>query len=142
MNNFDLRKYLAEGKLLKENIDFPELEDEFEGAMDVMVVEPKVYLQDIINASADEIVSDDYYEIMNAVEQGVYSEDEAVKLAKAWAKEKLSNLSEDEFEMVAESTSEKFLKECLENIWKNRMFINNEDLESLKYYTNKGDYGN
>ncbi len=51
-------------------------------------------------------------------------------------------ISEDEFEMVAESTSEKFLKECLENIWKNRMFINNEDLESLKYYTNKGDYGN
>ena len=51
-------------------------------------------------------------------------------------------VSEDEFEMVAESTSEKFLKECLESIWKNRMFINNEDLESLKYYTNKGDYGN
>jgi len=51
-------------------------------------------------------------------------------------------VSEDEFEMISESTSEQFLKECLENIWKNRMFINNEDLESLKYYTNKGDYGN
>jgi len=49
---------------------------------------------------------------------------------------------EDGFEMIVESTSEQFLKECLENIWKNRMFINNEDLESLKYYTNKGDYGN
>ena len=49
---------------------------------------------------------------------------------------------EDGFEMIAESASEQFLKECLENIWKNRMFINNEDLESLKYYTNKGDYGN
>lgn len=94
MNNFDLRKYLAKNKLLKEEIDFPELEDEFEGAMDAMVVEPEEYLQDIIDASAEEIVSDDYYEIMNAVEQGVYSEDEAVKLAKAWAKEKLSNLSE------------------------------------------------
>ncbi len=94
MNNFDLRKYLTEGKLLKENVDFPELEDEFEGAMDAMVVEPKVYLQDIINASPEEIVSDDYYEVMNAVEQGVYSEDEAVKLAKAWAKEKLSILAE------------------------------------------------
>ena len=33
MNTFDLTKYLAEGKLLKENVDFPELEDEFEGAM-------------------------------------------------------------------------------------------------------------
>jgi len=94
MKDFDLRKYLAEGKLLKENIDFPELEDEFEGAMDAMVVEPEVYLQDIINASPEEIVSDDYYEVMNAVEQGVYSEDEAVELAKAWAKEKLSTLSE------------------------------------------------
>ena len=85
---------LAEGKLFEENTDFPELEDEFEGAMDAMVVEPKVYLKDILKASAEEIVSDDYYEIMNAVEQGVYSEDEAVKLAKAWAKEKLSNLAE------------------------------------------------
>ena len=94
MDNFDYKKYLAEGKLLKEDVDFPELEDEFEGAMDAMVVEPKVYLQDIINASADEIVSDDYYEIMNAVEQGVYSAEEAVKLAKAWAKNKLENLNE------------------------------------------------
>ena len=94
MDNFDLRKYLAEGKLLKENIDFPELEDEFEGAMDAMVVEPEVYLKDILNASANDLVSDDYYEIMNAVEQGVYSKDEAVKLAKSWAKEKLSTLGE------------------------------------------------
>ena len=76
-------------------IDFPELEDEFEGAMDAMVVEPEVYLQDIIDASAEEIVSDDYYEIMNAVEQGVYSAEEAVKLAKAWAKDKLSGLAEN-----------------------------------------------
>ena len=94
MDNFDLKKYLAEGRLLKENIDLPELEDEFEGAMDAMVVEPEVYLQDIIDASADEIVSDSYYEIMNAVEQGIYSKDEAVKLAKSWAKEKLSTLAE------------------------------------------------
>ena len=94
MDNFDLRKYLAEGKLLKENIDFPEMEDEFEGAMDAMVVEPEVYLKDILNVSADDLVSDDYYEVMNAVEQGVYSKDEAVKLAKSWAKEKLSTLAE------------------------------------------------
>ena len=94
MDNFDLRKYLAENRLLKEEIDFPELEDEFEGAMDAMVVEPEVYLQNIIDASAEKIVSDDYYEIMNAVEQGVYSAEEAVKLAKAWAKDKLSSLEE------------------------------------------------
>jgi predicted butyrate kinase (DUF1464 family) len=90
---YRFRQFLTEG-VIKENIDFPELEDEFEGAMDAMVVEPEVYLQDIINASPEEIVSDDYYEVMNAVEQGVYSEDEAVELAKAWAKEKLSTLSE------------------------------------------------
>ena len=94
MDNFDLKKYLAEGKLLKENIDFPEMEDEFEGAMDAMVVEPEVYLKDILNVSADDLVSDDYYEVMNAVEQGVYSKDEAVKLAKSWAKEKISGLAE------------------------------------------------
>ena len=86
----DLRPLINENKLIKEDIDFPELEDEFEGAMDAMIVEPEVYLQDIIDASAEEIVSDDYYEIMNAVEQGVYSAEEAVKLAKAWAKDKLS----------------------------------------------------
>ena len=95
MNDFDLKKYLAENKLLKEKVNFPELEDEFEGAMDAMIVEPEVYLQDIIDASAEEIVSDDYYEIMNAVEQGVYSAEEAVKLAKAWAKDKLSGLTEN-----------------------------------------------
>ena len=113
MDNFDLRKYLAEGKLLKEVMDFPELEDEFEGAMDAMVVEPEVYLKDILNASADEIVSDDYYEIMNAVEQGVYSKDEAVKLAKSWAKEKLSTLAEGK--LLKEAKEIDMAKSFLEN---------------------------
>ena len=115
MDNFDLKKYLSEGRLFKENVDFPELEDEFEGAMDAMVVEPKVYLQDIIDASAEEIVSDDYYEIMNAVEQGVYSEVEAVKLAKAWAKEKLSNLAEGKL-FEEEMSLDAFLKNQLTGI--------------------------
>ena len=121
MNNFDLTKFLAEGKLLKENTDFPELEDEFEGAMDAMVVEPEVYLKDILNASANDLVSDDYYEIMNAVEQGVYSKDEAVKLAKSWAKEKLSTLAEgkllneamspQDIVDIADTVAEEFTKE-------------------------------
>jgi hypothetical protein len=76
------------------SIDFPEMEDEFEGAMSSMSISKEEYLQDIINASDDEIVSDGYFEIKNAVEQGVYSKDEAVKLAKSWAKEKLSTLAE------------------------------------------------
>jgi len=90
---YRFRQFLTEG-VIKEDIDFPEMEDEFEGAMDAMVVEPEVYLKDILNVSADDLVSDDYYEVMNAVEQGVYSKDEAVKLAKSWAKEKLSTLAE------------------------------------------------
>ena len=113
MSNFDLKKYLAEGRLLKEVMNFPELEDEFEGAMDAMVVEPEVYLKDILNASADEIVSDDYYEIMNAVEQGVYSKDEAVKLAKSWAKEKLSTLAEGK--LLKEAKEIDMAKSFLEN---------------------------
>jgi len=131
MDNFDLRKYLTEWKLLKGDVDFPELEDEFEGAMDAMVVEPKVYLQDIINASPEEIVSDDYYEIMNAVDQGIYSEDEAVKLAKAWAKEKISGLAEgklneneddsyyiDEIKRDLEELDDKEANEYLEDLAK------------------------
>jgi hypothetical protein len=90
MKNFDLRKYLAENKLLKETIDFPEMEDEFN-----TIVDEEDYLQSIINASPEEIVSDNYYEIMNAVEQGRYSAEEAAKLAKDWAREKLSGLSKN-----------------------------------------------
>ena len=82
-------KDVAEGKLYEESITFPEMEDEFEGAMSSMSVSKEEYLQDIINASADEIVSDSYFEIKNAVEQGIYSKDEAVKLAKEWARNKI-----------------------------------------------------
>jgi len=91
---YRFRQFLTEG-IIKEDItnpsiDFPEMEDEFEGAMSSMLVSKEEYLQDIINASADEIVSDSYFEIKNAVEQGIYSKDEAVKLAKEWARIKLS----------------------------------------------------
>lgn len=48
----------------------------------------------------------------------------------------------DVFQMIAETTTEDELKKVLENIWKNRIFINNNDLESLNFYANKGDYGN
>jgi len=137
MEDFDLRKYLAEGRLLKETFvefsdeqinkvldaakrgeapedvidsdfggddkylqsvkalmdinNFPELEDEFEDTMDAMIVEPEVYLQDIIDASAEEIVSDSYLEIMKGVGER-YSAQVAVIKAKAWAKNKLSDL--------------------------------------------------
>ena len=95
--------------------------------MDAMVVEPKVYFQGIIDASAEEIVSDDYYEIMNAVEQGFYSEDEAVKLAKAWAKEKLSNLAEAPRDGVKSAATKLGIKPS--HIRKENMYIDDEEFE-------------
>jgi len=126
---------LAEGKPLKENINFPELEDEFEGAMDAMVVEPKVYLQDIIDASAEEIVSDDYYEIMNAVEQGFYSAEEAVKLAKAWAKDKLSDL-ENKTENIQDE--DLIASQAIDILDEFRVYAESEDL--IQYLNKSMDY--
>ena len=94
MDKFNLKEYLKNNPLLKENIDFPELEDEFEGAMDAMVVEPEIYLQDIID-DPSVVLGDDYFEVYNAVEDGIYSEEEAVELAKKWATDKLSSLAEN-----------------------------------------------
>ena len=88
-NNRDIVTGMKAGSKSSTSITFPEMEDEFEGAMSSMSVSKEEYLQDIINASADEIVSDSYFEIKNAVEQGIYSKDEAVKLAKEWARKKL-----------------------------------------------------
>ncbi len=94
MDKFNLKEYLKNNPLLKENIDFPELEDEFEGTMDAMVVEPEIYLQDIID-DPSVVLGDDYFEVYNAVEDGIYSEEEAVELAKKWATDKLSSLAEN-----------------------------------------------
>ena len=92
MNNFDLRKYLAEGRLLKEAIDFPEMESEFEGAMEAGDQSAEEYLQDIIDTPASEFDLSGYYEVENAVEQGDYSMGQAIKLMKSWAKSKLNEL--------------------------------------------------
>jgi len=37
MDNFDLRKYLAEGRLLKENIDYSSVKDEMKRMYDIDV---------------------------------------------------------------------------------------------------------
>jgi len=139
MNNFDLKKYLAEGKLLKENVDFPELEYEFEGTMRSIVVKPEVYFQGILDASAEEIVSDDYYEIMNAVEMGTYSAEEAVKLAKAWAKEKLSNLAKDTMSVGSMKRLRGFDDQFDESINESKMdnFDLKKYLEEGKIYENE-----
>jgi hypothetical protein len=93
-NNRDIETGMKAGSKSSTSIDFPEMEDEFEGAMSSMSISKEEYLQDIIDASADEIVSDSYFEIKNAVEQEIYSKNEAVKLAKEWARKKLSTLAE------------------------------------------------
>jgi len=83
--------------LIKENqlseiVDFPELEDEFKGAMQTGDYTEEEYFQTILDASPEEILSDGYWEILNAVTQGIYTKEEAVRLAKKWAREKLASL--------------------------------------------------
>jgi hypothetical protein len=109
-NNRDIMTGMKAGSKSSTSITFPEMEDEFEGAMSSMSVSKEEYLQDIINASADEIVSDSYFEIKNAVEQEIYSKNEAVELAKAWAKEKLSTLSEGLFSKKPKLSSSEYQK--------------------------------
>jgi hypothetical protein len=154
MDNFDLKKYLAEGRLLKENTEeeiktilsksYPGAysEEDFEEIINLYNTKYKDYKDEygeldgveqsafkfnyIINASDDEIVSDGYFEIKNAVEQGVYSKDEAVKLAKSWAKEKLSTLAEGRI-------NEEDLENGLDNkIWDFRHLIKNFDPLDIK----------
>jgi hypothetical protein len=100
-DNFDSSKWLVENKItfqsrLNEVIDFPEMEDEFRGAMETGDYTKEEYLQDIISASPNELVSDAYYEVSNAIKQGIYTKQEAVKLMKAWAKEKLGSPEKSE----------------------------------------------
>jgi len=45
-------------------------------------------------------------------------------------------------EIEPESTSEVELANTLEGIWENRLFLNSNDLKSLKHYANKGLYEN
>jgi hypothetical protein len=53
-----------------------------------------------------------------------------------------SDLNSDELEMNADSSTEIELVKTLQNIWKNRMFLNSNDLDSLNHYANKGLYEN
>jgi len=42
---------------------------------------------------------------------------------------------------AAETYTEKELLNCLESIWKNRMFITKDNIKTLNKYGIKGDYG-
>ena len=130
MDNFNLKKYLAENRLLKEEIDFPELEDEFEGYQDAMLGSDEEYLQGVIDATPEELLdlNGGYYEVALGVEQGRYSAEEAVKLAKAWAKDKLSGLAEN-----------KLIKEYLDlEIDEDEVIINSFSGEYTGFIENDG----
>lgn len=96
VDNFNAKQWLVENKItfqsrLNKNIDFPEMEDEFRGAMEAGDQTKEEYLQDIIDTPSSQIDLSGYYEVENAVEQEDYSREQAIKLMKAWAKEKLGS---------------------------------------------------
>ena len=114
MENFNLRKYLAENKLLKEEIDSQEkkkesffkiaMENEFDGAMDAMDQSPEKYLQDIINytkkflntkdAPLDEFDLSGFFEVEKGVDR-YYTKEEAINFMKQWAEDKKSDLAKN-----------------------------------------------
>ena len=53
-----------------------------------------------------------------------------------------SNSNSDEFGMYASSSTEIELVKTLQNIWNNRLFLNNNDLKSLNHYATRGAYEN
>jgi steroid 5-alpha reductase family enzyme len=53
-----------------------------------------------------------------------------------------NTVSDGEFEMVATTHTESELIAVLHNIWRNRLFIDMRDIESLNHYANKGAYEN
>ena len=110
MKDFDLRKYLAEGKLLKEEIDSQEKEkyesfkiamkNEFDGAMDAMFQSPEEYLQDIIDTPFSEFDLGGFFEVENLVipdkkddpNNNYYTKKEVIELMKQWAEDKKLSL--------------------------------------------------
>ena len=92
MENFDLRKYLAKNRLLKEEIDFPEMEDEYRDTMEGAIERPEVYLQDIINTPYDKFDLSGYLEVEKAVDGGDYTKEKAINLMKQWAMAELYDL--------------------------------------------------
>jgi hypothetical protein len=76
--------------------DFHPMDDEFEGAMQTGDYTKEEYLQGVIDATPEELLGDGYLELVSAVESGEYTENEAIDLAKKWARNKLRNLSNNE----------------------------------------------
>ena len=88
---------------LNEAVGFPEMENEFEGAMEAGDQTKEEYLRDIIDTKASQIDLSGYYEVENAVEQGDYSREQAIKRMKTWAQNKMNELGLDESKNINES---------------------------------------
>ena len=111
--------YELEDPIDSQGIDFPEMDDEFEGYQDAMLGSDEEYLQGVIDDAPEEFLdlNGGYYEVALGIEQGRYSAEEAVELAKSWAKEKLTGLSEN-----------KLLKENTNPIWTIGSFEDSADI--------------
>jgi hypothetical protein len=88
---------------LNENIEFFEMDSEFEGAMEAGDQTEEEYLRDIIDTPSSQIDLSSYYEVENAIDQGDYSKGQAIKLMKSWAKDKMNELGLDESKNINES---------------------------------------
>ena len=82
MENFDLRKYLAENKLLKEEIDYPSIKDEMKKIYDIDVDLDTI--EDFVTSYNDSEGMDifdttereDFYLYLKDFDQGSYQEEE------------------------------------------------------------------
>ena len=140
MKDFNLRKYLAEGRLLKEEINFPEMEDEFKGYQDAMLGSDLDFFKGVIDATPEELLDlkGGYYEVALGVEQGRYSAEEAVELAKAWAKDKLAKAIKIEKARV-ENTIKAFDKENYDYRYKS-FNVDDHEGEIFVVYNTQSDY--
>jgi hypothetical protein len=81
-------------KHLNESVEFPEMDSEFEGAMETGDYDsPQDYLQYIIDTPSSKIDLSGYYDVEDSIMQGYYSKGQAIKLMKSWAKNKMNKLN-------------------------------------------------
>jgi hypothetical protein len=84
----------SKNKYLNESVEFPEMDSEFEGAMETGDYDsPQDYLQYIIDTPSSKIDLSGYYDVEDSIIQGYYSKGQAIKLMKSWAKNKMNKLN-------------------------------------------------
>lgn len=144
MNNFDLRKYLAENKLLKESEDiYGEIEAaelELYGS-DAAALDLDQWLNDLINASDEELMDIDggYYEIATVLDNVFLHKAEVMDNVRQWAKLQLNPLNEGK--LLQEKSSPELTKD--EMIYLNaeiENFLNNSLFNSDIVTNDRGDF--